>query len=62
MIHVPIYRTERSPVITTMNTVGVVHLADNKLGDLGRNTNWQTFMYFGQLAQVSVYMQCACVC
>ena len=40
MIRVSIYRTERASVITTMNTVGVVHLADNKFGDLGRNTNW----------------------
>ena len=62
MIHVSIYRAERSSVITTMNTVGVVHLADNKFGDLGRNTNWQTFTYFGELAQVSACMQCACVC
>ena len=45
-----------------MNTVGVVHLADNKFGDLGRNTNWQTFTYFGELAQVSVCMLCDCVC
>ena len=60
MIHVSIYRAERSSVITTINTVGVVHLADNKFGDLGRN-NWQIFMYFGELAQVSACMQCACV-
>ena len=62
MIHVSIYRAERTSVITTMNTVGVLHLADNKFCDLGRNTNWQTFTYFSELAQVSACMQCACVC
>ena len=53
MTHVSIYRAERTSVITTMNTVGVVHLADDKFGDLGGNTNWQTFTYFGELAQAN---------
>ena len=61
MIHVSIYRAERASLITTMNNVGVIHLADNKFGDLRRNTNWQIFTYFGELAQVSACMQCAYV-